>query len=317
MMSLPSSDPLPSWNDGLAKRSVLQFTEAVTAEGSRDHVPAAERIAVFDSDGTLCSEMPALAQFFFTADRVRSQAADHPDWNDRSPFCEILAGDMIGTLACGMEAFAQVLAAIYAGMTADEFERDVTEWIRTARHPVTGRPFTAMVYRPMIELIRHLQNNRFKVYLVSASGIDFLRPWVEEAFGIPRDHVIGSNIRLKYEETTHGPVLVRLPQLELFDEGGEKPVAIHHFTGRRPILAFGNTDGDLPMLRWVASGDRPYCAGLIHHTDAIREWAYEAYHPLLPIGRLDKGLALARKEGWTVVDMASDWKTIFSFGDLR
>ncbi len=317
MMTLPFPDPLPSWNDGPAKQSILRFVGAVTVKGSPDYVPPAERIAAFDSDGTICAEMPVPIQFAFTAHRVRARAPDHPDWNSRSPFREILAGDMIGTLASGMGAFSQVLAASYAGMTTDEFEREVTAWIGTDRHPVTGLPYTAMVYRPMIELIRHLRDNRFRVYLVTASGIDFLRPWVEEAFGIPREQVIGSNIRLKNEETGSGPALVRLPLLELYDEGGEKPAAFHHFTGRRPIFAFGNTDGDLPMLRWVASGNRPSFAGLIHHTDPVREWAYEAYHPVLPIGRLDHGLAIARNEGWTVVDMASDWKTIFPFGAVR
>ncbi len=316
-MTRPSNDPLPSWNDGEAKESLIRFVKLVTGDSPKSYVRPEERIAVFDNDGTLCSEMPALTQFAFTVDRTRALAVNHPEWKDKSPFKEILAGDMIGTLACGMGAIGSVLAATYAGMTTAEFERDVTAWMNTARHPATGRRYSEMVYRPMTELIAFLQKNRFKTYIVSAGGIDFMRPWTEEVYGIPRDQVIGSSIRLKYEDRSGSPVLVRLPGLELYDEGDEKPVAIHHVIGRRPIFAFGDSDGDLPMLRWVASGPGPYFAGLIHHTDAEREWAYESYDADLPIGRLDRALSESRAKGWTIVDMKQDWKTIFPFGSRQ
>ncbi|NMB77955.1 MAG: haloacid dehalogenase-like hydrolase [Methanomicrobiales archaeon] len=307
-------DPLPSWHEGAAKEAIIGFVNRVTTSGHPEFIPIAERIAVFDHDGTLCPEMPVYAQFAFTADRARAMAPAHPEWSGESPFKEVLAGDMIGALKLGIGVFARVLAATYAGMTTDEFERDVRTWMATARHPKTGRPYTEMVYQPMLELIAFLQANRFRVYLVSASGIDFLRPWIESVYSIPREQVIGSSIRLQFASRDGKPALVRLPVLEVYDEGDEKPVAIHHFIGRRPVFAFGNADGDIAMLRWVASGDGPHFCGLLHHTDSDREWAYEAYDPALPIGSAKKALAMAPGEGWIVVDMKKDWRIIFSSG---
>jgi phosphoserine phosphatase len=303
---VPAAGPLPSWNDGAAKASLLRFVERVTTDGSPEFVPQQERLAVFDNDGTLCSETPVLTQFAFTVDRMRAQAQAHPEWQTTSPFREILAGDIAGTFSCGMGAVGKALAATYSGMTAEEFGHDVTVWMETARHPETGRPYTSMVFQPMIELIAYLQANTFAVYIVSASGIDFLRPWTEKVYGIPPERVIGSNIRMQYEVRSGTPVLVRLPVLERFDEGAEKPVAIHHFTGRRPILAFGDSDGDLPMLTWVAAGAGPRFAGLIRHPDAER--AHGIHNPM---GGSDHALAEARAKGWTVVDPGQDWKIIY------
>jgi phosphoserine phosphatase len=307
-MTLPASsgDPLSSWNDGDAKTSIVRFVELVATNGSPGFVREKERIAVFDNDGTLCSEMPVLIQFAFTVDRMRALAPAHPEWQTTSPFREILRGDMAGAFAGGMGAIAQALAATYAGMTTEEFEHDVVVWADTARHPETGRPFSERVFQPMVELIRYLQEHRFKVYIVSASGIDFLRPWTEEVYGIPPEQVIGSNIRVKYEVRDGIPVLVRLPVIELFDDGMEKPVAIHHFIGRKPIFAFGDSDGDLPMLEWVASGAGARCAGLIRHTDEER-----THEARLPFGKSDHAFATAQAKGWTVVDMKKDWKTVF------
>jgi len=302
----PAHDPLRSWNDGLAKSSLVRFVELVTRDGSPGFVPGKERIAVFDNDGTLCSEMPVLTQFAFTVDRMRAQASSHPDWQTEAPFREILEGDMTGAFACGMGAIVKALAATYSGMTTEEFDHDVTEWMNTARHPDTGRLYTERVFEPMVELIAYLQANGFAVYIVSASGIDFLRPWTEKVYGIPREQIIGSNIRLRYEIRNGSPVLVRLPAIELFDEGVEKPVAIHHFIGKKPIFAFGDSDGDLPMLQWVASGAGSRFTGLVHHTDSER--AHEIH---LPIGRSDHVLAEAQARGWTVVDMKEDWKDVF------
>jgi len=302
----PTDDPLPSWNAGPARESLIRFVEFVTRSSSFGFVPPKERIAVFDNDGTLCSGMPVLTQFAFTVDRTRALASRHPEWQGTSPFREILAGDMAGTFACGMGAIAGALAATYTGMTTEEFEHDVTLWMSTAHHPETGRLYTEMVYQPMIELLAYLQANRFKVYIVSASGIDFMRPWTERVYGIPPEQIIGSNIRLKYENRNGSPVFVRLPVLELFDEGDEKPVAIHHFIGRQPIFAFGDSDGDLPMLQWVTSGSGPRFAGLVRDTDGER--AHEIH---LSIGKSDHALAEAQARGWTVVDMKKDWKTVF------
>lgn len=311
--SSPANDPLPSWNEGAVKISLIRFIEGVTGGSSTDYIPPGERIAVFDNDGTLCSEMPVLTQFAFTMDRVRAYASDHPEWTDTSPFREILAGDMAGTLASGRGAFNCVLAATYAGMTVEEFEDDVSRWMHTARHLLTSRKYTEMVYQPMIELLAHLKRNEFKTYIVSASGIDFLRPWTEAVYGIPPEQVIGSSIRVKYEDRDGVPALVRLPQIEIYDEGEEKPVAIHHFIGRRPILAFGDSDGDLPMLRWVASSSGARFTGLITHMDPVRERDTVANHPDLGVARCDRVLAEAKLRNWAIVDMRTDWKRVFPF----
>ena len=307
-------DPLPSWNNSTAKEALTGFVELVTGDRPGGFVPGEERVAVFDNDGTLCSEMPVLMQFAFIADRIRALVPDHPEWKDMSPFKEILSGDMTGALSGGMGGISGVLAATYTGMTTVQFEHEVTTWMSTARHPVTGRLYSEMVYQPMLELLRYLRENLFKIYIVSASGIDFMRPWTQGVYGIPPEQVIGSSIRLKYEVHDRVPVLVRLPNVEIFDEGEEKPVAIHHFIGRRPILAFGNSDGDLQMLQWVASGSGPRFAGLIHHTDAEREHAQEACNPGLPAWKPGRALSEAHAEGWTIVDMKMDWKTVFPFG---
>lgn len=307
-------DPLPSWNNCLAKEALIGFVEQVTGNTPGGFVPVGERIAVFDNDGTLCSEIPVLMQFAFIADRVRALVPKHPEWKDLSPFREILSGDMSGTLSSGRGGISGVLAATYTGMTTVSFEEEVTTWISAARHPVTGRLYREMVYQPMLELLTYLRNNQFKTYIVSASGIDFMRPWTQGVYGIPPDQVIGSSIRLKYEVHNQVPVLVRLPEVEIFDEGEEKPVAIHHFIGRRPILAFGDSDGDLQMLQWVASGNGPRFAGLIHHTDAERECASDASNCDPPVGKIERVLSEARAQGWIIVDMKRDWRTLFPFG---
>lgn len=278
-------------------------------------IPEKDRIAVFDNDGTLCTEMPVLMQFAFTMSRVQAMASGHPEWRDLSPFREILDGDMHGALSGGTGVISRVLAATYAGMTTDEFSQEVTRWIHTARHPSSGRLYPEMVYQPMLELLAYLRENLFKIYIVSASGIDFMRPWTHQVYGILPENVIGSSIRLKYEDHAAGPVLVRIPELELFDEGHEKPVAIHHFIGTRPILAFGDSDGDLEMLKWVSSSTGPRFAGLIHHTDNEREYEYddEEYGGALASGRNHRVMAEAQSQGWTIVDMKTDWKRIYPF----
>ena len=301
-------DSLPSWNDGKAKQSIIAFVEQVTEAGSPDFVPPAERIAVFDNDGTLWAEQPMYFQVLFALDRVKALAPQHPEWKDKEPFASLLKGDVKGAMADGMKSVVEIIMATHAGMTTAEFEKIVKDWLATARHPTTKRPYTEMVYQPMLELLAYLRANGFKTFIVSGGGIEFMRPWTEKVYGIPPEQVIGSSIKTKFEMHDGKPVLVRLPELNFFDDKEGKPVAINQHIGRRPIAAFGNSDGDLQMLQWTAAGQGPRFALYVHHTDGEREWAYDRKSS---IGRLDKGLDEAQKKGWTVVDMKQDWKVVF------
>ena len=311
-LSMPAcaADPLPSWNDGAAKQSILRFVAKVTREGSPDFVPPAERIAVFDNDGTLWSEQPIYFQAFFMFDRVKALAPQHPEWKTQEPFASVLKGDMKAVLAGGEHAADQLVMATHAGMTSEEFEKAVSAWIATAKHPKTGRLYTEMVYQPMIELLFYLRANGFKPFIVSGGGIEFMRPWSERVYGIPPEQVIGSSIKTKFELRDGRPVLVRLPDMNFVDDGPGKPIGIQMHIGRRPIAAFGNSDGDLQMLQWTAAGNGSRFCLYVHHTDPVREWAYDR---TVSIGGLDKGLDEARRRGWTVVDMKVDWRRIFPF----
>ncbi len=302
------SDPLPSWNDGKSKQQIVQFVEKVTKTGSPDFVPAAERIATFDNDGTLWAEQPLYFQLFFAIDRVKELAPQHPEWKNKEPFASLLKGDMKAALAGGEHAILEIVMATHVGMTTEEFETIAKDWIATARHPTTKRPYTKMVYQPMLELLAYLRANDFKTFIVSGGGIEFMRPWVEAVYGIPPEQVVGSSIKTKFEMRDGKPVLVRLPELSFINDKDTKPVGINAHIGRRPIAAFGNSDGDLQMLQWTTAGPGPRFALYVHHTDAEREWAYDRKSS---IGRFDKGLDEARAKGWTVVDMKKDWKTIF------
>jgi hypothetical protein len=301
-------DPLPSWNDGEAKQSIIAFVAQVTKTGSPDFVPHAERIAVFDNDGTLWAEQPMYFQLLFALDRVKVLAPQHPEWKDKEPFATLLQGDVKDALAGGEHAILEIVMATHAGNTTEEFEKIVQDWISTAKHPTTKRPYTEMVYQPMLEVLAYLRANGFKTFIVSGGGIEFMRPWSEKIYGIPPEQVIGSSIKVKFEMHEGTPVLVRLPELDFFDDKAGKPVAIHQQIGRRPIAAFGNSDGDLQMLQWTTSGQGPRFALYVHHTDAEREWAYDRESS---IGRLDNGLDEAKVKGWTVVDMKQDWKVIY------
>lgn len=303
-----AADPLPSWNDGAAKRSVLQFVTRVTQEDGLNYVLPAQRIAVFDNDGTLWAEQPLYFQFLFMLDRVKALAPQHPEWKTQEPFAALLRGDAKAALAGGERALGQLAMATHAGTTTEEFEKIVSDWVATARHPQTGRLLTEMVYQPMLELLAYLRANGFKTFIVSGGGIEFMRPWTEKVYGIPPEQVIGSSIKTKFELRDGKPELVRLPELNFMDDGPGKPVGIQMHVGRRPIAAFGNSDGDLPMLQWTAGGDGARLCLYVHHTDAEREWAYDRQSS---IGRLDKGLDEALAKGWTVVDMKNDWKTIY------
>jgi hypothetical protein len=305
-----AGDPLPSWNDTAAKKAVVEFVARVTAKGSPDFVPVAERIAVFDNDGTLWSEQPMYFQLAFALDRVKALAPQHPEWKEEEPFASLLRGDFANALAGGEPAVLRIVMATHAGMTTDEFAKTVGDWIATAKHPKTGRLFIEMVYQPMLELLDYLRANGFKTFIVSGGGIDFLRPWAEKAYGISPEQVVGSSIKTKYEIRDGKPVLIRLPELNFFDDKVGKPVGIHTYIGRRPIAAFGNSDGDQQMLQWTAAGGGIRFMGLVHHTDAEREWAYDRTSS---VGRLDKALDEAKAKGWTIISMKDDWKRIFPF----
>ena len=303
-----AADPLPSWNDGKARQAITSFVEKVTKAGSPDFVPAAERIATFDNDGTLWAEQPMYFQAIFVCDRIKQLAPQHPEWKTKEPFASVLKGDVKTALAGGEHALMEMAMATHAGNTTEEFEQIVKDWIATARHPVSKRPYTEMVYQPMLELLAYLRANGFKTFIVSGGGIEFMRVFAEKVYGVPPEQVIGSSIKTQFELRDGKPVLVRLPELNFIDDKDGKPIGINSHIGRRPIAAFGNSDGDLQMLQWTTAGQGPRFALYVHHTDAEREWAYDR---MSSIGRLDKGLDEAQAKGWTVVDMKQDWKVIY------
>ena len=297
------TDPLPSWNDGATKQSILSFVEKVTTPGSPDFVPAAERVATFDNDGTLWAEKPLYTQLAFAIERVKQLAPQNPEWQTQEPFASLLEGDMKAAFAGGEKSAVEILMATHAGMTTAEFETIVADWVATATHPETGRLYTEMVYQPMLELMAYLRANDFKTFIVSGGGIEFMRPWTERVYGIPPEQVVGSRIETKWEMRDGGPVLVRLPEIDFVDDKAGKPVGIHSHIGRRPIAAFGNSDGDLQMLQWATAGEGARFALLVHHTDGEREYAYDA--------GAENALKAAQQSGWTVVDMENDWKVIY------
>jgi phosphoglycolate phosphatase-like HAD superfamily hydrolase len=303
-----AADPLPSWNDGKAKQSIVDFVAKVTKGGSPDFVPPAERIATFDNDGTLWAEQPLYFQFLFATDRVKALAPQHPEWKDKEPFKFLLAGDLKGALTGGEHALLEIVAATHSNLTTEEFKRVVKNWLATAKHPKTGRPYTGMAYQPMLELLAYLRANVFKTFIVSGGGIEFMRAFAEKVYGIPPEQVIGSTGKLKFELRDGKPVIMKLPEVDFIDDKAGKPVGIQMHIGRRPLAAFGNSDGDLQMLQWTAAGSGPRFCLYVHHTDAEREWAYDRRSH---IGQLDKGLDEAKAKRWTVVSMKDDWKSIF------
>lgn len=303
-----ADEPLPSWNEGPTKKSITDFVAKVTKEGSPDFVKPAERIAVFDNDGTLWGEQPMYFQFLFALDRIKAMAPQHPDWKEKEPFKSVLAGDMKGVEATGEKGLLEIVAATHAGMTTEEFAATVSEWMKTARHPKYNRPYNQCIYQPMLEVLTYLRANGFKTFIVSGGGVEFMRPWVEEAYGIPPEQVVGSSAVVSFEMKEGKPVLMKQPKVEFIDDGPGKPVGINHFIGRRPIMAFGNSDGDLQMLQYTTTGPGARFALIVHHTDAQREFAYDRQSN---IGKLDKAWDEATAKGWTVVDMKSDWNAIF------
>ncbi|TMP93221.1 MAG: haloacid dehalogenase-like hydrolase [Verrucomicrobia bacterium] len=306
-----AADPLPSWNDGKAKQSITEFVTKATKEGSSDFVPPEQRIATFDNDGTLWCEQPMYFQLFFALDRVKTLAPQHPEWKTKEPFASLLKGDVKGALAGGEHAILEIIVATHAGMTTAEFEKIVADWIATAKHPKFKRPYTECIYQPMVELLAYLRANGFKTFIVSGGGIEFMRPWTEKVYGIPPEQVVGSSIKTKYEMRDGKPVLMRLPEMNFIDDKAGKPVGINEHIGRRPIAAFGNSDGDQQMLEWTQAGSGARLMMLVHHDDAAREFAYGAESK---IGTFSDALMVeAKKDGWTVISMKDDWKTIFAF----
>jgi len=303
------ADPLPSWNDGEVKQSILAFVQAVTNQSGPDYVPAPARIAVFDNDGTLWSEQPLYIQLAFALDRVKALASQHPEWRTTQPFQAVLENDQKALGAAGVKGLIQLVVTTHAGMTTDEFERILNDWFASARHPRVNRPYTEMAFVPMVELLGYLRGNGFKTYIVSGGGIEFMRGIAEQMYGIPPEQVIGSSGKLQYEVRNGTPVMVRLPEIEYFDDKEAKPAAIQKFIGRRPIAAFGNSDGDLQMLQWTAAGGGRRLMVFVDHTDGKREVEYR----VSPMGRFEVGLKEARERGWTVVSMKDDWRRIFAF----
>ena len=301
---------LPSWNDGATKQAILNFVAAVTREGSPDFVPRAERIATFDNDGTLWVEHPMYTQLAFALDRVKALAPLHPEWKNTQPFKAALEGDMKTLAELGEHGMAELVMATHAGMTTEEFEKIVTDWFATARHPRFKRPYTELSYQPMIELLGYLRASGFKTFIVSGGGIEFMRPWTERVYGVPPEQVVGSSIKTQFQIRDGKPELFRLPELNFIDDKAGKPVGINEFIGRRPIAAFGNSDGDLEMLQWTTMSGGARLGLLVHHTDAVREYAYDRD---TPFGRLDKALDAAAIKKWVVADMKDDWNRIFAF----
>ncbi|WP_417881547.1 HAD family hydrolase [Xanthomarina gelatinilytica] len=303
-------DPLPSWNEGKTKAAIIDYIKDVTNKESANFIPEIDRIATFDNDGNLWSEQPAYFQLFFAMDRVKELAKDHPEWQNKQPFKAVLENDMKTLIASGEKGIMELVMATHAGITTDEFELLVKNWLETAQHPRFNKPYNQLIYQPMLELLDYLRTNDFKTFIVSGGGIEFMRPWVEEAYGIPKDQVVGSSIATEYDYNNGAPVIRRLSKIDFIDDKAGKPVGINKFIGRKPVFASGNSDGDLQMMQWTDSNPYKSFQLYLHHTDADREWAYDRESH---IGQFNKGLDEALEKGWTIIDMKNDWKTIYPF----
>ncbi|WP_033956126.1 HAD family hydrolase [Psychroserpens jangbogonensis] len=303
-------DPLPSWNDTATKDAIIAYVTDVTTTGSENFIPIADRISTFDNDGNLWSEQPAYFQLFFAIDRVKALAENNSEWKDKQPFKAVLEDDMKTLMSYGEHGLLEIVMASHAGNTVEEFEQIVKEWLAVAKHPRFNQPYNKLVYQPMLELLDYLRDNNFKTFIVSGGGIEFMRPWVEEAYGIPKDQVVGSSIKTEFDNNDGNPVIRRLPEIDFIDDKAGKPIGINKFIGKKPVFASGNSDGDLQMLQYTDSNTYMSFQLYLHHTDAEREWAYDRDSH---IGRLDKGLDYANSHGWTVIDMKQDWKIIYPF----
>lgn len=305
-----STDPLPSWNDGKTKESIINFVTKATTEGHPDFIKKEDRIVTTDNDGTLWSEQPAYFQLFFALDRIHALASEHPEWKNKQPYKAVLENDMKTLMAQGEKGILEIVMASHAGISTDEFASIVKDWIATAQHPTKKKKYTELVFQPMLELINYLQANEFKTFIVSGGGIEFMRPWTEEVYNIPKDQVVGSSIKTKYEYKDGQPTITRLAEIDLIDDKEGKPVGINRYIGRKPVIAIGNSDGDLQMMHWAESNSIKNLQIYIHHTDSTREWAYDRESH---IGTFDKALDEASQKGWALVDMAKDWKVIYPY----
>jgi hypothetical protein len=303
-------NPLPSWNEGVTKQAILDYVNVVTTEGSDNFIPISDRIATFDNDGNLWSEQPAYFQLFFAIDRIKTLASEHPEWKEKQPYKSVLEDDMKTLMSYGEHGLIEIVMASHAGNTVEEFEQIVKDWLAIAKHPRFNQPYNKLIYQPMLELLDYLRDNDFKTFIVSGGGIEFMRPWVEEAYGIPKDQVIGSSIKTEFLMIDGKPQIKRLPALDFIDDKEGKPIGINKFIGKKPVFASGNSDGDLQMLQYTDSNKYASFQLYLHHTDAEREWAYDRESH---IGKLDKGLDYANENGWTVIDMKKDWKVIYPF----
>src|SRR5690242_3946960 len=304
-----AQDPLPSWNDGPAKQSIIDYVTRVTKEGGADYVAPKDRLATFDNDGTLWIEQPIYTQFAFAIDEMKAQANKHPEWKTKDPFKSVLAGDMKAVAGMGEKGMVEIVAATHSGMSTVDFDKSVRDWLETAKHPRFKVLYTDLIYQPMLELLDYLRANGFKTFIVSGGGVEFMRGFADKTYGIPSEQVIGSSGVTQYAMWDASPVLIKMPKVLFVDDGPGKPEGINHFIGRQPIFAFGNSDGDKEMLEWTAACQRLCFMGLVHHTDGSREYAYDRDSD---VGKLDKALDEAIAKGWTVVDMKNDWKTIFT-----
>jgi len=304
------TDPLPSWNEGDTKNAIMKYVGEVTTEGSANFIPITDRIATFDNDGNLWSEQPAYFQLFFAIDRIKALASEHPEWKTTQPYQSVLEDDMSKLMSFGKHGLIEIIMASHAGNTVDEFEQIVKDWLATAKHPRFKRGYSELVFQPMLELLEYLRANDFKTFIVSGGGIEFMRPWVEGVYGIPKDQVVGSSIKTEFVMEDGVAKIMRLAELDFIDDKAGKPLGINKFIGRRPVFASGNSDGDLQMLQYTDSNTYPSFQLYLHHTDEEREWAYDRESS---IGRLDKGLDEANAKGWTVIDMKNDWNTIYPF----
>ncbi|WP_333982737.1 HAD family hydrolase [Ectopseudomonas khazarica] len=309
-----AAEPLPSWKEGPSRQAILRFVDAVTREGAEDYVAPAERIAVFDNDGTLWSELPMYFQVLFAFDEVRRLAPENPQWQTTQPFKAVLEGDQKTLSESGMQGVMQIVTATHTGITTAEFSARARAWLASARHPENGRRYTELVFQPMLELLDYLRAHGFKTYIVSGGEVTFIRAFADEVYGIPPEQVIGTTFATQFQDQGGKLSILRQPRLLHNDDGPGKPVSIEQVIGRRPILAFGNSDGDLQMLQWTAEGNGRRLLGLVHHTDARREWAYDRDSHF---GHLDKALDEARRRGWTVVDMAGEWRRVHPFETLQ
>lgn len=303
-----SQNPLPSWNDGPNKQAIIEFVTKTTDQNQASFIPPARRIATFDNDGTLWSEQPLYFQAIYIFDRIKELAPEHPEWQHKEPYASVLNGDSKSALAGGKQALLEMLMGTHAAVTASEFSESVADWLASARHPDSGKPYTAMVYKPMLELLDYLRDNDFKVFIVSGGGTDFLRVFAEEVYGVPPEQVVGSSLKAKYGIRNGLPVIVKQAEVDFIDDKAGKPVGIHHYIGRRPILAVGNSDGDFEMLEWTSAGEGPSLAMILHHDDAEREWAYDRESH---IGRLVRGLDEGPQRGWKIISMKNDWNLIY------